>query len=81
MARPKTVYLCQQCAHEAAKWLGQCPACGAWNTLVETARVDSPSPARLLGARPGAVAGRSERPGRLWQGTKMQVLAVVLLFR
>ena len=44
MARPKTVYLCQQCAHEAAKWLGQCPACGAWNTLVETARVDSPSP-------------------------------------
>lgn len=50
MARPKTVYLCQQCAHEAAKWLGQCPACGAWNTLVETARVDSPSPRSSSGS-------------------------------
>lgn len=50
MARPKTVYLCQQCAHEAAKWLGQCPACGAWNTLVETARVESPSPRASSGS-------------------------------
>ncbi len=50
MARPKPVYLCQQCAHEAAKWLGQCPACGAWNTLVETARVDSPSPRSSSGS-------------------------------
>ncbi len=50
MARPKTVYLCQQCAHQAAKWLGQCPACGAWNTMVETARVDGPSPRASSGS-------------------------------
>ncbi len=32
-ARPKTVYLCSACGNEAAKWQGQCPACGDWNTL------------------------------------------------
>lgn len=31
----KAVFRCQQCAHEAPKWAGQCPGCGAWNTLAE----------------------------------------------
>lgn len=31
----KTVYFCQNCGHEETKWLGQCPACGEWNTFVE----------------------------------------------
>lgn len=35
MAKLKTVYLCQDCGHKAAKWAGQCPGCAAWNTLVE----------------------------------------------
>ncbi|HNT29432.1 MAG TPA: DNA repair protein RadA [bacterium] len=36
MAKSKTVYTCQQCGAQAPKWQGQCPACGEWNTLVET---------------------------------------------
>ena len=32
----KTQYLCQQCGAASPKWAGQCPSCGAWNTLVET---------------------------------------------
>ena len=32
-ARPKTVYVCSACGNEAAKWQGQCPQCGDWNTL------------------------------------------------
>ena len=32
-----TVYLCQQCGAGSPKWAGQCPSCGAWNSLVETA--------------------------------------------
>jgi DNA repair protein RadA/Sms len=32
----KTTYLCQQCGAASPKWAGQCPACAAWNTLVET---------------------------------------------
>ena len=28
-------YVCQECGHAAHKWMGKCPGCGAWNTLVE----------------------------------------------
>ena len=35
MAKTKTVYLCQSCGIDSAKWLGRCPSCGEWNTLVE----------------------------------------------
>ena len=31
----KTVYFCQECGYESSKWMGQCPACKAWNTFVE----------------------------------------------
>lgn len=30
-----TVFFCQECGHESTKWMGQCPACKKWNTLVE----------------------------------------------
>ncbi len=36
MARDKTVYTCRECGGISPKWLGQCPACKAWNTLDET---------------------------------------------
>jgi DNA repair protein RadA/Sms len=35
MARLKTIYRCQSCGFGAAKFLGQCPSCQAWNSLVE----------------------------------------------
>ena len=35
MAKVKTSYFCQNCGHEASKWLGRCPSCGEWNTFVE----------------------------------------------
>jgi len=35
MAKDKTVYTCTECGGSSPKWLGKCPACGAWNTLVE----------------------------------------------
>ena len=31
----KTVYVCQQCSYKSLKWLGRCPDCGAWESLVE----------------------------------------------
>ena len=31
----KSVFFCQNCGHEESKWLGQCPACGEWNTFAE----------------------------------------------
>ena len=30
-----TVYVCQNCGHQSRKWLGKCPDCGEWNSLVE----------------------------------------------
>jgi DNA repair protein RadA/Sms len=35
MAKEKSVYICQNCEAESAKWLGRCPSCGSWNTFVE----------------------------------------------
>jgi DNA repair protein RadA/Sms len=35
MAKIKTVFFCRNCGHEAAKWIGKCPACGEWNTFAE----------------------------------------------
>ncbi len=33
--KQKTVFYCTNCGNETARWQGQCPACGAWNTLTE----------------------------------------------
>ncbi len=35
MASPKTVYTCHACGASSPRWLGKCPGCGAWNSLVE----------------------------------------------
>ena len=36
MAKPdKTVFVCQECGSQSPKWLGRCPECAAWNSLVE----------------------------------------------
>ncbi|MEO0075057.1 MAG: DNA repair protein RadA [candidate division WOR-3 bacterium] len=37
----KTVYVCQNCGSESAKWLGRCPSCGSWNSLVEELKTKS----------------------------------------
>lgn len=43
MAKTKTVYVCTECGGQSAKWQGQCPGCGAWNTLVESIVEAAPS--------------------------------------
>lgn len=35
MAKAKSFYVCQSCGYETPKWLGKCPSCGAWNSMVE----------------------------------------------
>ncbi|CAD6534790.1 DNA repair protein RadA [Paraburkholderia sabiae] len=46
MAKQKTLYTCTECGGQSPKWQGQCPACHAWNTLVETV-AESPSAHRF----------------------------------
>ena len=38
---PKTVYICGECGYESGKWMGRCPNCNSWNTMVEA----EPAPA------------------------------------
>ena len=35
MKKPETIFACQNCGHQSRKWLGKCPECGEWNSLVE----------------------------------------------
>jgi DNA repair protein RadA/Sms len=48
--RPSTVFVCQECGSQAAKWLGKCPDCEAWNSFVEERPVET-------GPGAGAAAG------------------------
>src|SRR5574344_1435215 len=48
MAKDKTLFSCHDCGATSPRWLGKCPGCGAWNTLVETvAEVPGTSKNRL----------------------------------
>ncbi len=42
MAKLKTLFICQQCGAQAHRWAGKCPACEAWNTMVEEIVDDLP---------------------------------------
>ena len=44
-----TAFFCQECGYESAKWVGQCPACRNWNTMVE-------EPVRAAAPKSGAVS-------------------------
>ena len=56
MAKPKEVFICQNCGTASPKWQGQCPGCGEWNTLVAEVQGGGPGPVRGRGARGPAVA-------------------------
>ena len=50
MAKTGTIYVCGQCGGQTSKWQGQCPHCGAWNTLIESAREAKPGRFQALAA-------------------------------
>ena len=47
--KKETVFVCQHCGHATGKWLGKCPECGEWNSLVE----EKSQPVRRSGTRNG----------------------------
>lgn len=54
MAKGKsTVFFCQNCGYESSKWLGQCPGCREWNTMVEEPAVKKGNAASGGGMSPG----------------------------
>ncbi|HET8881143.1 MAG TPA: DNA repair protein RadA [Solimonas sp.] len=59
MAKAKTQYVCQNCGAISPKWIGQCPDCGAWNSLSET--VAAPPSKSRAGGISGVAGGRIQR--------------------
>ena len=57
--KSKTVFVCGECGYETPKWVGKCPGCGEWNTMVEDVRLPqkaavsaAPQPAHTFSAMP-----------------------------
>ncbi|MCS1352503.1 DNA repair protein RadA [Mechercharimyces sp. CAU 1602] len=67
MAKTKTKFACQECGYESAKWMGRCPGCDSWNTLVEeqavmgrVGRTQRSTPFQAAQAIPITTVGRSK---------------------
>ncbi|WP_102349359.1 DNA repair protein RadA [Bacillus sp. Marseille-P3661] len=43
MSKKKTKFCCQSCGYESPKWMGKCPGCNQWNTMVEEMEITRPS--------------------------------------
>ena len=54
--KKKTAYVCQDCGYDTVKWMGKCPGCGAWNTMVEEVLAPPAEECRGVGT------GNAERP-------------------
>ena len=59
-SKAKTVWFCSNCGNEYSKWMGKCPACGEWNTMVEKEVVTGKRPLSASVSVPGA--GRKPMP-------------------
>lgn len=71
MSKVKTVYTCQNCGAESAKWMGRCPSCNQWNTYVEEIVSKNPVVAK-------AVAGNSKsKPVRLDEIDVLQTFRIL----
>jgi DNA repair protein RadA/Sms len=57
MSRTRTTFFCTQCGNETARWQGQCPACGEWNSLAEEPKARR---ARPSAAGPGGPSHRAD---------------------
>ena len=58
--KAKTVFYCTECGNETPKWQGRCPACGAWNTMVERPAEKAPkkAPSATRGSALGVALNR-----------------------
>ncbi|UFT99469.1 DNA repair protein RadA [Radiobacillus kanasensis] len=61
MAKKKTRFVCQECGYESPKWMGKCPGCQSWNSLVEEVIASSSGKRHTLVSPPSD----SKKPERL----------------
>jgi DNA repair protein RadA/Sms len=63
--KAKLVFACRECGHNAPKWLGRCPSCGAWNSFVEELDASRVKPSRR------AALNSPARPQRISEVTPL----------
>ena len=56
MAKQKSIFVCNQCGYETARWMGKCPDCGSWNSLEEQAAAAPEIDEKKLKRAPGTGA-------------------------
>lgn len=59
VAKRRSVYACTECGAQSPRWLGRCPQCGSWSTLVEEVETPPSRAAEFVAPAPGATAGRA----------------------
>ncbi len=57
-AKTKSVWFCKACGNESPKWMGRCPACGEWNTMVE----ETVATGKKSGVAAVSVPGSGQKP-------------------
>ena len=62
MAKDKTHFSCSECGGTTPKWLGKCPHCGAWNSLVEAVAEPAGTGKNRFAGRPGLAPSAELRP-------------------
>ena len=58
MAKARSSFYCTECGNETLKWQGKCPACGAWNTIVEQPAMEGKKKAATVSSGLGVRAPR-----------------------
>lgn len=70
--KPRSVYRCQACGHTESKWLGRCPACQEWSTLVEEMVAAEPPRPSAAGVADGGAPIAITEVGESFGGARMQ---------
>ena len=69
--KTKTSFFCSDCGYETPKWMGRCPSCGAWNTLVE-APVEEKTKSGAVKVKAGAPRSRPEKLDSIGEETEIR---------
>src|SRR5689334_19162076 len=56
LAKTRTIFICQQCGSQQTRWMGKCPDCGTWDSLVEQVERKETGGARARAAAPGGLS-------------------------
>jgi len=77
MAKTKSAFFCQSCGNQFSQWMGKCPACGSWNTIVEETIVTG-SKQNKTGISSKTVGSKRVQPKTLNQITAEEKSRIVL---